>query len=87
MLLDAMRQCLLVIFFCFIFSDVVWQPHHLQLSRKTLYLLNPRPCFFVILECALFVYLDDSWVTMRTTNFMFCTNSETKGEVGPVKSM
>ena len=63
-------------------SGVVWQTRDLHLSRKTLYLLCPRLCFFVVLKRDLFVYRDDSMtckrVTMRTT-------SETEDEVVHVK--
>ena len=44
---------------------VVWQSRDLQMSRKTLYLLSPRLCFFVVLNRDLFVYRDDSLSSQR----------------------
>ena len=56
----------LVIFHCFSFSSgVVWQSRDLQLSRKTLYLLSPRLCFFIVIKRDLFVYRDDSLTSTR----------------------
>ena len=36
------------------------QSRGLQLSRDTLYLLSPRLCFFMVLNCDLLVYRDNS---------------------------
>ena len=39
---------------------VITQSRDLQLSRNTLYLLSPRPCFFKVLYRDLFVNRDES---------------------------
>ena len=31
-------------------SGVAWQSRDLQLSRNTLNLLSPRPCFFIVVN-------------------------------------
>ena len=59
-----------------IFNGGVCQSRDLQQSRNTLYLLSPHFCFFIVLHRALFVIRDDQ---------MFCTTSETAGEVGAAK--
>ena len=41
-------------------SGVVLQTRDLHLSHNTLYLSNPRLCFFIVLKRDLFVYRDDS---------------------------
>ena len=54
-------------------SGVVWKSSDLQLSPSTLYLLSPCLCFSIVLNRNLL------------TNFIFCTTSETEGEIGAVK--
>ena len=41
-------------------SGAVCQSRHLQLLRNTSYMLGLRLCFFVVLNCYLFVNRDDS---------------------------
>ena len=48
-----------------IYSGVVWQSKDLQGSHKTLDLLSPRLCFFIVLLCDLCVYRDDSLTSYR----------------------
>ena len=51
-------------------NGVVLQSRDLQLSCNTLYLLNPRLCFSIVLKRDSFVYRDDSFGrdANRTTN-------------------
>ena len=51
-----------------IFSGVVWQTRDLHLSHNTLYLLSPRLCFFIELKRDVFVYRDDSLMSVIVRN-------------------
>ena len=78
-----------MVFLCFRYpSGVVWQSRDLQLSRNTLYRLSPRLCFFVSsrdLFLTVVHWRVQGYHANRTTNKMFCTTSETEGNVGTVK--